>query len=220
MKPQAAAEDGEGCDPIDRLLQSCLDRLAAGDAATVNDVLNDLLIVAEHRLRKRAHQMLGGFRLVRVTHDTNDVVQETCLKLMTSIQAIKPESPRQFLGLVGKNMRWVLIDLHRRCSGPQSYEANRATNVYRDTDGEVRHVVDRAPDAGRDPSLFDFEQLHEAAGQLDEADQELFHMRWFLRMTHAQIAAQLGCCEKTVKRDWKRVKEHLAGAPRGKAGPS
>lgn len=34
-------------------------------------------------------------------------------------------------------------------------------------------------------------------------------MKWFLEMTAAQIVAQLGCPEKTVKRDWSRVEEFL-----------
>lgn len=220
MKPPAAAKDGEGGNPIDGLLQSCLDRLAAGDASTMNELLNDLFLVVQARLRKRARQVIRGFRLVRVTHDTNDLMQETSIKLMTSIKALKPESTRQFLGLVGKNMRWVLIDLHRQCSGPQSYEANRATNVFRGSDGELQHHVDQVADAGDDPDLTRFERLHEAAERLDEADQELFHMRWFVGMTHAQIAAQLGCCDKTAKREWSRVKRQLAASPRGEAGPS
>jgi len=187
------------------LLQRCLDRLAAGDPLAKNDLLQ----VADAQLRKRAHQMLRTFRLVRQSHDTGDVAQEASLRLIRTLDKIQPEDPRQFLGLVGLHIRRTLIDLYRHCRGPESDEANRATNVYRGPDGEMRHHVNDAAAAGEEPDADTWERLHEAAQQLDRADQELFHMRWFLGMTHAQIAAQVGCSEKTVKRNWNRVKEVL-----------
>lgn len=206
MKPQDAADEpASPDDATDRLLQVCLDRLAAGDPAAKND----LVTVAHARLWKRAHQMLRRFPSVNTFNQTGDVVNEASVKLLQSLDAIHPENPRRFLGLVGLELRRVLIDLYRHCKGPESYEANRATNVFRGGDGELHHHVDGVADAGDESDLDEFERLHKAAEQLDEVDQELFHMRWFLNMTHAQIAAQRGCSEKTVKRDWSRVKEFL-----------
>lgn len=117
MKPQDAGD--EPADPdntTDRLLESCLDRLAAGDP----DAKNDLINVACARLTKRAHQMLGQFPAVHECNETGDVVQEACLRLARSLDSIHPENPRQFLGLAGLHIRQVLIDLHRRCKGPES----------------------------------------------------------------------------------------------------
>lgn len=191
--------------PGDALLQACLDRLAAGDPAAKND----LIAVAYAQFERRAHHMLTGFPAVRRSHDTGDVVQEACLRLVRSLDALQPENPRRFLGLAGLHIRQVLIDLYRRCRGPESYEANHATNVARQDDGDVRHRVDDAPARAADADQSAWERLHAAAEALDSADQELFHMRWFLGLTHGQIATQFGCSEKTVKRDWNRVKETL-----------
>lgn len=213
--PEAADNAVPPDDATDGLLQACLDRLAAGDPLAKND----LLAVGYGRLTKRARQMLRQFPAVHQWNDTGDVVQEACLRLVTSLEAIQPENPRRFLGLVGLHIRRVLIDLYRHCRGPESYEANRATNVFRGSDGALHHHVDGAAAAGDDPDLPMFERLHRAAERLDEADQELFHMRWFLGMTHAQIAAQIGCSEKTVKREWNRVKSLLWRQAAGDSGP-
>lgn len=189
----------------DRRLQDCLDRLAAGDPRAKDEVI----AVAFARLEQRASQMLVGFPSVRRSSDTGDVVQEACLRLVRTLDAIHPKDPRQFLGLVGLHIRRVLIDLYRYCRGPESYEANHATNVVRGTDGHLHHHVDCVPD---EPSLTDestWTRLHAAAESLSGEDQELFHMRWFLGMTHDQIARQIGCSEKTAKRNWRRVKDIL-----------
>lgn len=200
------ASDGDGPqDDLERRLQRGLERLAAGDP----NAKGDLIAVAYGRLEKRARQMLGTFPAVRRSNDTGDVLQEACLRLARALDAVQPEDPRRFLGLAGLQIRRVLIDLSRHCRGPESYDANHATNVVRGADGQTRQRVDDAVDAGGDADQSVWERLHAAAESLDEADQELFHLRWFLGMTHGQIAAQLGCSEKTVKRDWNRVKDLL-----------
>lgn len=209
MASDLHAADSGNDDEIARRMQSCLDRLVAGDPAAKGD----LIAVAYARLEKRAHQMLYGFPAVKRSYDTGDVVQNACLRLMGSLQAVHPENPRRFLGLAGLEIRRTLIDLYRKCRGPESYEANHATNVVRGPDGELRHHVDDVAAAGSVAGHSSpWERLHEAAEALDEADKELFHMRWFLGMTHVQIAALLGCSDKTVKRDWNRVKEFLRRA--------
>jgi len=201
-------------DGSDRRLQDCLNRLAAGDPIAKDE----LIAVAYARLEKRASQMLMGFPAVRKSSDTGDVVQEACLRLVRTLNAIHPTDSRQFLGLAGLHIRRVLIDLYRRCHGPESYEANHATNVVRGNDGHLHHHVDCVPD---EPSLTDestWTRLHAAAESLSDEDQELFHMRWFLGMTHEQIARQLGCAEKTVKRNWNRVKDLLRKQVGGTTG--
>lgn len=188
-----------------RMLQRCLDRLAAGDPRAKEDLFE----VVEAQLRKRAHQVLRKFPAVRQSYDTGDVAQEASLRLIRSLDAIQPEDPRRFLGLVGLHIRRTLIDLYRHCRGPQSYEANRATNAYRRSDGELCYRTEEVAAAGIDPDQAMFERLHEAAATLDPADQEIFHMRWFLGMTHEQIADVVGCSAKTIKRSWNRIKDFL-----------
>lgn len=195
-------------DDLEGLLQRCLDCLVAGDPAA----RNDLFRIADAQLVKRARQMLRGNRAVRTSYDTCDVAQEASLRLMRSLEAIHPENPQRFLGLVGLHVRRALFDLHRKCHRDGSEEANRATNVYVDADGERRYWADEAVAPSENPDQSAWERLHLAVERLDAADQELFDLRWFLEMTHAQIAAQRGCSEKTVKRDWIRIKDFLRRA--------
>lgn len=205
MERACSTTDAEEADGFDQRLQACLNLLAAGDPRAKDE----LLWVAYTRLEHRARQLLAGFRVIRGSYDTGDVAHEAYLGLHRSLDAIHPENPRQFLGLAALHIRRTLIDLYRRCRGPESYEANRTTNVFRDADGAMRHHVDDAADAGGDPDQSAWERLHEAVGKLDANDQEFFNFRWILGLTHAQIAAQLGVSEKTAWRSWIRIKDEL-----------
>lgn len=205
MDRARSTNEHEDANGFDQRLQACLNLLAAGDP-TAKD---ELLWVAYARLEHRARQMMAGFRVIRGSYDTGDVAHEAYIGLHRSLDAIHPENPRQFLGLVALHIRRTLIDLYRRCRGPESYEANRATNVFRDADGAVRHHVDQAAAAGADTDQSAWERLHEAVAQLDADDQELFNFRWILGLTHAQIADQLRVSEKTIWRSWMRIKDEL-----------
>jgi RNA polymerase sigma factor (sigma-70 family) len=203
MKSPPSTDEAEDVDGFDRRLQAGLALLAAGDPAAKEAIFQ----VAYERLEQRSRKMLAGFRVVRGLYDTGDVAHEAYLWLHRSLDVIQPDTPRQFLGLVALHIRRTLIDLYRRCRGPESHEANRASNVYRDANGILRHHVDEAEAAAADQSAW--ERLHEAVATLDADDQEIFNLRWILGMTHAQIGAQLGVSEKTAWRAWMRIKDEL-----------
>jgi RNA polymerase sigma factor (sigma-70 family) len=204
MKHKPRAGDAD-VDAFERRLQAGLDLLAAGDPAA-----KEVLLEAVYgRLAQRVSQMLAGFQVIRGAYDTGDVAQEAYIQLHRSLDAIHPENPRQFLGLISLHIRRTLIDLHRRCRGPESYEANRDSNVFCDASGNLRHHVDEAVDTVTDSDQSAWERLHEAVATLDADDQELFNFRWILGLTHAQIAAQRGVSEKTIWRAWMRIKERL-----------
>jgi RNA polymerase sigma factor (sigma-70 family) len=205
MKCAPITDEPEDADGFERRLRSGLALLAAGDPAAKEAILR----VAYERLEHRARQMLAGFRVIRGSYDTGDVAHEAYIRLHRSLDAIHPKTPRQFLGLVALHMRRTLIDLYRRCRGPESYEANRASNVYRDANGILRHHVDEAVAAATDADQSAWERLHEAVATLDTDDQEIFNLRWILGLTHSQIGAQLGVSEKTVCRTWMRIKDEL-----------
>lgn len=214
MSEQNGPETPDGADDWERRLQGCLDKLAAGDPAARNELFG----VAYGRLEYRARKMLSGFKGVKGFYDTGDVAQEAAIALDRSLQAIHPENPRRFLGLVALHVKRTLIDLYRKCQGRESYEANRATNVFYDAKGHLLEHVNQLPAPGEDADQSAWERLHEAVGELDADAQELFNLRWILGLTHAQIAAQLGVSEKTVIRSWTNVKNKLREEFRGQAG--
>ena len=70
--------------------------------------------IIEHtceRLRLRTRQMLRSFPAVSRWSQTDDVLQNAMIRLHRSLVDVKPESPAQFYGLAGKQIRRELIAL-------------------------------------------------------------------------------------------------------------
>lgn len=91
-------------------LQGWIDLLRAGDG----NARGGLLARACERLRLLARRMLRGYPQVRSHEQTDDVLQNTLLRLYRSLAEVVPESPRHFFNLAGQQMRRELLDLAKR----------------------------------------------------------------------------------------------------------
>ena len=60
------------------VLQGCLDRMRAGERAAADDLLR----AVEHRLQKLATRMIRGFPNVRGLADSDDVLQNSLIRLL------------------------------------------------------------------------------------------------------------------------------------------
>ncbi|MCD0463070.1 LamG-like jellyroll fold domain-containing protein [Roseiconus lacunae] len=81
--------------------------------------------IIEHtldRLRVLASKMLGRFPRVRRWAETDDVLQDSIIRLHRALAEVRPESPRQFYGLAATQIRRELIDLARKHDGPEPFE--------------------------------------------------------------------------------------------------
>src|SRR5262245_55661084 len=88
-------------------LRGWLERMQAGDGSA----RDELLRAVGGRLERLARQMLRGFPNVKHWADTGDVLQNALIRLLRSLEAIRPASTRDFFNLATVQIRRELLDL-------------------------------------------------------------------------------------------------------------
>ena len=201
-----------GPDTVDSALARCLDRLAAGDLAARDTILE---LVAE-RLRMLAHRMIARFPQVRRWEETDDLFQNAALRLHRSLGQMRLTEPRSVLAIAATELQRELLDLARKHGGPLSDAANHATGaVPGPSDTAAAHPIDAA--AVSDEPLDRWDAFHAAIEALEPDQREVFRMVWYLGCDQKTVAAALGCSERTVKSRWREAREavraRLGGDP-------
>ena len=125
------------------------------------------------------------------------------IRLHRSLAEIKPESPRQFYGLAGTQIRRELIDLARRFSGVHGIGKNHDTN-----NGES---VQRSTDTNYEPeSLERWTEFHQAVEQLTDEQKSVVELVWYEGISQPKAAKLLGVSLATVKRRWQAARLQLS----------
>ena len=180
-------------------LHALLRAAEAGDTAAADRVVallyDELHRLAHSRLRRSAEHTLL---------DTTGLVHEAYLRLQRQ-QAVGFAGRHQFLGYAAKVMRGIVVDAVRARQADR--RGGGADLVTLST-----AVADAAP-AGSDEVLRVHEALDDLAG-IDPRLAQVVEMRYFGRLSEAEIAACLGVTERTVQRDWQKARLLLAQALR------
>ena len=153
-------------------------------------VHEQLRALAHRQLRKRA-----GVRGQMLC--TTALVNETWMKLVRAGAAANDRE--HFLAMSARAMRMIVVD-----------EARRLLSAKRGGD-QLRITLDEGHEAEAH-GAGDLVALDEAMQRLGEADPRLAQVvewRYFAGMTEAEIAAQLGVTERTVRRDWRKARAFL-----------
>lgn len=199
-------------EPDPSKLTSCLQRLAGGDLAARDTIIE----LCGDRLRVLAHRMLSRFPKVRRWDDTDDVFQNAAMRLHRALGQMQIDSPRSIMALAATQIHRELIDLARRHAGPSSFAANHATNVgggNASSDIDTPQVIAAAADPAG--SLERWTLFHEAIASLPAEHREIFHLVWYLDADQKTIASLLGCSERTVKSRWREARETVRAALEG-----
>lgn len=192
-------------------ISPALERLAAGDVSAREEVI----AWASERMREIAHRMLRTFPTVSRWEETDDVVQNAALRLDRALRQTIPAEPEGLVGLAATQVRRELLDMAKKHRGPESYAANHETN-YQRLDGELRAKVDDVVQHSEPvDGLERWTRLHTMAGELPDEESTVFHLCWYLGLKQDEIARELGCSLRTVKRRWESAKERLAAAMPG-----
>jgi RNA polymerase sigma-70 factor (ECF subfamily) len=186
-----------------------LRQFRSGDA----QARDDLLRRARERLSRHTRHMLRGFPGVRRWEQTDDVLQNSLIRLDRALSAVTPESPRHFWNLAALQITRELRDLADHYQGPHGHGANYHTDGGRgEADGCVRSRR-HDPDAEAEPgSLAEWTRFHEQILALPEEEREVFGLIWYNGLSQKEAAVVLDTSVRTVKRRWLSARVLLARA--------
>jgi RNA polymerase sigma-70 factor (ECF subfamily) len=187
-------------EPTTVIVQRYLDALP-GDAAA-EPVVRELLERAAGRLRLLCAALLYKSypRLTRppVNLETDELLGGVVAGLLTALRTTRPTTVRQFFALACQHMRWQLNDLARRLDERPAAAALAESGVA-------------APPASTASGLSpDGRRMLGAIEGLPEEEREVFDLVGIQGLTHAEAAAVVGVCAKTVQRRLHRARLLLA----------
>jgi RNA polymerase sigma factor (sigma-70 family) len=179
-------------------LATILDRVRAGDAAAVND----LLARVEDRMRALARRMLRKYPAVRPWEQTDDIFQMAALRLARSLRSVEVADPKHFLRLAALQIRRVLLTLAERYRG--QLQAGPGTS-----DGSSSPAA-QVPELTSGPDeLACWTEFHTAVGQLPEELCEVVDLLFYQGLTQEEAAETLGVTDRTVRSRWRRARLDL-----------
>lgn len=201
----------DGSDTTASAIRAHLATLSAEAGSPAADAARAALVnLAAERMRALARRMLASTPLVRRWTETDDVVQNSLVRLYKALGTVIPNDSQHFVRLAALQVRRELIDLTRRLRNPDSFAANHDTNVI--TDGCQWVDAAAAGDADEPARLAEWTRFHETVDLLPEDDRSLFGMVWYLGLTQDEIAEILGCSPRTVRRRWDEAKRTFTAA--------
>jgi RNA polymerase sigma factor (sigma-70 family) len=193
-------------------LQCWLDLMRAGNSQARERLIEH----ACERLRLITRKMLRDSPKIHRWEETDDVFIAAVTKLHRSLEAVQPESVRDFYNLAATQIRRVLVDLARRYYGPEGLGANYDTGaVAPDGKDAARH--DRADFTGEPASVMEWTEFHQQVESLPEEEKAVFSLLWYSGLTQQEATHALGISERTLRRRWRSARvslyEALGGEP-------
>jgi RNA polymerase sigma-70 factor (ECF subfamily) len=185
-------------------IQHWIERLQAGDRAA----RNELLKCACDRLVRLTRKMLKGYPSVSPWEEANDVLQSATLRLCRALDAVTPQTPREFFGLAAVQIRRQLLDLARHYTGGRGARAQRA-GAEGDSASESE-VVEEPPDTTNEPGkLASWSEFHQQVDALPAEEREVFDLLWYQDLSQDEAAAILNVSERTIRRRWQTARLRL-----------
>jgi RNA polymerase sigma-70 factor (ECF subfamily) len=172
-------------------LHDYLDGWQAGD----RDAANRLFGAIGRRLENLARRMLRGYPNVREFVETDDVYNGAVLRLLYSLQKLRPPTTRDFFNLAAAHVRRELLDLARRYANKP--RPGHGPRVEEDSD-----LAPAAPDSLPPDELELWGRFHESVERLPAEEREVFSLGFYHGWSQPEIAELFGVCERTVRRRW------------------
>jgi RNA polymerase sigma factor (sigma-70 family) len=181
-------------------LHGWLDRMKAGDPEAREDLLRHLC----GRLERLARKMLRRFPRVGQWVETDDVLQNSLLRLLRALEEVRPSSLPEFFGLAAEQMRRELIDLARHYFGPRGPGSHTTGGDFATTAPEPAdpHEEDRA-------DLERWCRFHEEVARLPAQEREVVNLIFYHAWTQLQVAELFQVSDRTVRRRWESAMVQL-----------
>ncbi|HSQ57813.1 MAG TPA: RNA polymerase sigma factor [Gemmata sp.] len=175
-------------------MKSCIDGWQEGDRAAANELFRSTL----DRLQNLAHRMCRSFPNVRTLADTDDVLQNSIMRLLRSLRKMRPSNVRSFFNLAAVHIRRELLDLARRCRGVKTVSLDV-------TDSSNPHTRQLAAPDETGPETDLWVEFHVAVDHLPLDEREIVGLKFYHGWTFKDIAELFQLDERTIRRRWKSI---------------
>ncbi|HQX51053.1 MAG TPA: sigma-70 family RNA polymerase sigma factor [Planctomycetaceae bacterium] len=184
----------------DTQLQSLIERGLNGDSAAHDALLNH----ACDRLLRLTRKMFHGYPNLRRWEQTDDVFQNSMVRLHRAMAEVQVESVRHFFNLAAVQVRRELLDLAKHHFGPEGNGAKHHT------DGQPADDVGGALQRADEPDdLSGWSEFHAEVEKLNDDEQEVVNLVYYDGLTQEEAARVLGISFRTLKRRWQTIKLKL-----------
>ena len=178
----------------DTQLQNLIELAASGKKSARQALLDH----ACDRLLRLTRKMFHGYPNLRRWEQTDDVFQNSLIRLHRALAEVKVESVRHFFNLAAVQVRRELLDLAKHHFGPHGIGANHHTDGQpADEAGGSLHGKDDEPN---DPAKWT--EFHQHVEALPDEEKEVVNLLWYEGLTQDETAKLLGIALRTVKRRW------------------
>ena len=183
-----------------------LDRHKVGD----DSARRELLEISMRRLRLLARKILSDIPSVRQFEDTDDLLQNSALRLWKCLQDHQPESAIDYFRLAACLIRRELIDLSRHHFGQRHSTVNFESPSSASDQAIGQHGHRESHDDSSDPQkLSQWTEFHEYVEKLPAEDRSLFDLLWYQGLTMNETSELLGLPLRSLGRRWKSVRIRL-----------
>lgn len=159
---------------------------------------------AYDRLLRLTRKMFHARQDLRRWEMTDDVFQNSMLRLHRALAEVKPESVRHFFNLAALMIRRELLDLAKHHFGPSGAAANHHTDGQpADDPGGAAHDC---AEAGEPGDLEEWSAFHAQVEKLPDEEREVVSLLFYKGLSQEEAAEVLGVSLRTVKRRWQSAR--------------
>ena len=183
-----------------------LERHKAGDAIA----RKELLEISMRRLRVLARRILTDIPTVRQFEETDDLLQNSIVRLWKYLSDHQPETPVDYFRLAACLIRRELIDLSRHHFGHRVQRDHLTSSMSEaESVAALQHPVPASDDTLDPAKLSQWTEFHEYVEALPEDERSLFDLLWYQGLTMAETSELLAVPLRTLGRRWKLVRVRL-----------
>lgn len=143
---------------------------------------------------------MQDFPSLREWLQTDDVVQETLLRLVKALRSVKPESQKHLENLIALNIRRCLID--------QARTHSRTLTPVSACDASLENRLAAStctPETSAEPL-----DVSSVLQRMPETAQQVFSLIWQNQYSKSEVAETLGISLRSVQRYWRLARTEIA----------
>ena len=159
------------------------------------------------RLLRLTRKMFHGYPALRRWETTDDIFQNSMVRLHRALVQTEVQSIRHFFSLAAVQVRRELVDLSRKYFGPEGLGSNHHTD-HRSPDeaGGSLHRHAAEPD-----NIEDWTAFHEQVDALPDEERAVVDLLFYDGLQQEEAATLLDISVRTLRSRWQRAKLRLGG---------